>query len=161
MQLNFSQLQELLTALSDSDIAELDLKGADFELHVKRGSTVDPIVVTAAPAPVAVAPVAAPTPVVTAPPAAPAPVAGPPGGEKLLEITAPMVGTFYRAPAPEEPPFVNVGDRIQVGQTVCILEAMKLMNELESEVTGEVVEILVQNGEPVEFNQPLFRLRPL
>lgn len=72
-----------------------------------------------------------------------------------------MVGTFYRAPAPEEPPFVNVGDRIQVGQTVCILEAMKLMNELESEVTGEVVEILVQNGEPVEFNQPLFRLRPL
>lgn len=155
MQLNFSQLQELLTALSDSDIAEFNLKGTDFELQVKRGSTGEPVVITAPP-------VAAPVPVVTAPSAAPtAPVAGPPGGEKLLEITAPMVGTFYRAPAPEEPPFVNVGDRIQVGQTVCILEAMKLMNELESEVAGEVVEVLIQNGEPVEFNQPLFRLRPL
>ncbi|ABB58594.1 acetyl-CoA carboxylase biotin carboxyl carrier protein [Synechococcus elongatus] len=158
MQLNFSQLQELLTVLSDSDIAEFDLKGTDFELHVKRGSTGDPIVIAAPTTPVAVAPVPAPLP---APTPAAAPPAGPLGGEKFLEITAPMVGTFYRAPAPEEPPFVNVGDRIQVGQTVCILEAMKLMNELESEVTGEVVEILVQNGEPVEFNQPLFRLRPL
>ncbi|MYA90248.1 MAG: acetyl-CoA carboxylase biotin carboxyl carrier protein, partial [Synechococcus sp. SB0663_bin_10] len=74
---------------------------------------------------------------------------------------APMVGTFYRAPAPEEPPFVDVGDRVQVGQTLCILEAMKLMNEIEADVAGEVVEVLVENGTPVEFDQPLLRLKPL
>lgn len=72
-----------------------------------------------------------------------------------------MVGTFYRAPAPEEPPFVEVGDKVQVGQTLCILEAMKLMNEIEAEVSGEVVEVLVENGTPVEFDQPLIRLKPL
>lgn len=71
-----------------------------------------------------------------------------------------MVGTFYRAPAPDEPPFVDVGDRISNQQTVCIIEAMKLMNEVESEVTGEVIEILVENGEPVEYNQPLMRVLP-
>jgi acetyl-CoA carboxylase biotin carboxyl carrier protein len=78
----------------------------------------------------------------------------------LVEITSPMVGTFYRAPAPDEPAFVDVGDRIQTGQTVCIIEAMKLMNELEAEVSGEVVEILVDNAQPVEFGQTLMRLRP-
>jgi len=71
-----------------------------------------------------------------------------------------MVGTFYRAPAPEEPPFVSVGDRVKTGQTVCIIEAMKLMNELEAEISGEIVEILVENGKPVEFNQPLMRIIP-
>jgi acetyl-CoA carboxylase biotin carboxyl carrier protein len=71
-----------------------------------------------------------------------------------------MVGTFYRAPGPDEPPFVEVGDRIRSGQSVCIIEAMKLMNEIESEVSGQVMEILVQNGEPVEFNQPLMRINP-
>ncbi len=72
-----------------------------------------------------------------------------------------MVGTFYRAPSPEEPPFVKVGDRIQVGQTLCILEAMKLMNEIEAEISGEVAEVLVENGAPVEFDQPLIRIKPL
>jgi acetyl-CoA carboxylase biotin carboxyl carrier protein len=89
-----------------------------------------------------------------APPAAPA-VRG-----DLVEITAPMVATFYRAPAPGEPSFVELGTRISVGQTVCILEAMKLMNELEAEVSGEVVEILVENGTPVEFGQVLMRVKP-
>ena len=76
-------------------------------------------------------------------------------------ITSPMVGTFYRAPGPEEPPFVEIGSRITTGQAVCILEAMKLMNELESEVSGEVIEILVENGTPVEFGQVLMRLKPV
>lgn len=71
-----------------------------------------------------------------------------------------MVGTFYRAPAPDEPAYVNVGDRIQIGQTVCIIEAMKLMNELEAEVSGEIIEILVQNAEPVEYGQVLMRVKP-
>ena len=84
------------------------------------------------------------------------------GSKKIpeKEITAPMVGTFYTAPAPGEAVFVEVGSRVTVGQTVCILEAMKLMNELESEVNGEVVEILVENGTPVEFGQVLMRLKP-
>ena len=90
----------------------------------------------------------------TPPPAVPA------SRSDLVDITAPMVGTFYRAPAPGEAPFVEVGTRIGVGQTVCILEAMKLMNELEAEAAGEVVEILVDNGTPVEFGQVLMRVKP-
>ena len=105
-----------------------------------------------------------PAPVAAAAPAATTPASPPPAAtatrSDLLEITAPMVGTFYRAPAPGEAPFIEVGHRIDVGQTVCILEAMKLMNELEAEVSGEVVEILVDNGTPVEFGQVLMRVRP-
>jgi acetyl-CoA carboxylase biotin carboxyl carrier protein len=92
-------------------------------------------------------------------PSAPPPVAAATRSD-LVEITAPMVATFYRAPAPGEPAFVEPGARINVGQTVCILEAMKLMNELEAEVSGEVVEILVENGTPVEFGQVLMRVKP-
>ncbi|MFM9048249.1 MAG: acetyl-CoA carboxylase biotin carboxyl carrier protein, partial [Cyanobium sp.] len=90
----------------------------------------------------------------------PAPPAAAASRSDLQAITAPMVGTFYRSPAPGEDAFVELGTRIKAGQTVCILEAMKLMNELESEVAGEVVEILVENGTPVEFGQVLMRIRP-
>ena len=83
----------------------------------------------------------------------------PPGSSDLLEITSPMVGTFYRASAPGEDPFVEIGSSISVGQTICILEAMKLMNEIESEFSGEVVEVLVENGTPVEFGQVLMRVK--
>ncbi|MEJ2311573.1 MAG: acetyl-CoA carboxylase biotin carboxyl carrier protein [Gemmatimonadales bacterium] len=86
------------------------------------------------------------------------PTAGTEAGEELLEIHSPMVGTFYRAPAPDAPPYVEIGDRVKAGQTLCILEAMKLMNELESEVTGVVREISVQNADPVEYGQVLFRV---
>ena len=110
-------------------------------------------------APVMPAPVAAAAAPAAATPASPPPAATATRSD-LLEITAPMVGTFYRAPAPGEAPFIEVGNRIDVGQTVCILEAMKLMNELEAEVSGDVVEILVDNGTPVEFGQVLMRVRP-
>jgi acetyl-CoA carboxylase biotin carboxyl carrier protein len=80
--------------------------------------------------------------------------------QKLIDVISPMVGTFYRSPAPGEPPFVEVGERIRSGQPVCIIEAMKLMNEIEAEVSGQVMEILVQNGEPVEYGQPLLRINP-
>ena len=110
-------------------------------------------------APVMPASVAAAAAPAIAEPASPPPAATATRSD-LLEITAPMVGTFYRAPAPGEAPFIEVGNRIDVGQTVCILEAMKLMNELEAEVSGEVVEILVDNGTPVEFGQVLMRVRP-
>jgi len=139
MQLDHDQLQKLLALLGESDIQEFKLEGDDFRLEVRRNL-----------------PHAAPVAVMQAP----LPWAAAASRSDLLEITAPMVATFYRAPAPGEPAFVDLGTRINVGQTVCILEAMKLMNELESEVGGEVVEILVENGTPVEFGQVLMRVRP-
>ena len=159
MQLDHDQLHRLLEVLSDSDIQEFRLEGDDFRVDVRRN--LPAVAVAAAPvAAVAAAPaapmqvsheVSAPS---TPPPAVPA------SRSDLVDVTAPMVGTFYRAPAPGEAPFVEVGTRIGVGQTVCILEAMKLMNELESEAAGEVVEILVDNGTPVEFGQVLMRVKP-
>jgi acetyl-CoA carboxylase biotin carboxyl carrier protein len=157
MQLDHNQLRELIALLGESDIQELKLEGDDFRLELRRNLPgVQPQVVMQAAAPVA-AP-AAPAPVAAAPSAAPP--AAPAVRGDLIEITAPMVATFYRSPAPGESAFVELGARINVGQTVCILEAMKLMNELESEVSGEVVEILVENGTPVEFGQVLMRVKP-
>ncbi len=155
MQLDHDQLQKLLALLGDSDIQELKLEGDDFRLEVRRNL---PVAAAVAVPVVAPAP-AAPATAVPAAPSAPPPAAAASRGD-LLEITAPMVGTFYRAPAPGEPAFVELGSRITSGQVVCILEAMKLMNELEAEVSGEVVEILVENGTPVEFGQVLMRVKP-
>ncbi|NEQ43899.1 MAG: acetyl-CoA carboxylase biotin carboxyl carrier protein [Leptolyngbya sp. SIOISBB] len=164
MELNFNELRELVTTLGQTDISELTLKGADFELTLRKQGAI----ASAAASVIAVAPpeqsVTAPAvpvvqPVSSTPPA-PAPTPPPSVDSNLLEITSPMVGTFYRSPAPEEPSFVDIGDRIQTGQTVCIIEAMKLMNELEAEVSGEVVEILVDNAQPVEFGQTLMRVKP-
>lgn len=158
MELDFNEIRELLAILNQTDIAEITVKSSNFEITVKKavqGGTAT--IAPAAPTGLALPP--APLPVVTAPaPAVPSPP--PPINERLVEVTSPMVGTFYRAPAPDESPFVNTGDRITTGQTVCIIEAMKLMNEIESEVSGEVVEILVQNGQPVEYGQPLMRVKP-
>ncbi|MCT0228789.1 acetyl-CoA carboxylase biotin carboxyl carrier protein [Synechococcus sp. CS-1331] len=160
MQLSHDQLQKLLTLLGDSDIQELKLEGDDFRLEVRRNLP------AAAPAPMFQA-AAAPPQAIPMPAAAPLPVTPsvpPPAAvssrSDLHEVTAPMVATFYRSSAPGEGAFVEVGSRIKVGQVVCILEAMKLMNELEAEVAGEVVEILVENGTPVEFGQVLMRVRP-
>ena len=150
MQLDHEQLHRLLDALGESDIQEFRLEGDDFRLEIRRNLPIQSVVASA---PVAAVPVVATEPA-SAPPAATA------TRGDLLEVTAPMVGTYYRAPSPDDAPFVEVGSRINVGQTVCILEAMKLMNELESEVSGEVVEILVDNGMPVEFGQVLMRVKP-
>ena len=159
MQLDHDQLHKLLALLGESDIQELKLEGDDFRLEVRRNLPgAAPVAMIQAPAAVAMPPVAA-VPAASAAPSAPPPAA-PAARSDLLEITAPMVATFYRSPAPGEAPFVEVGSRISTGQTVCILEAMKLMNELEAEVSGEVVEILVENGTPVEFGQVLMRVKP-
>ena len=158
MQLDHDQLRQLITLLGESDIQELKLEGDDFRLELRRNlpASQPQVVMQAPPAPALVAaPVAAPSASPSAAPPAAAAVRG-----DLLEITAPMVGTFYRASAPGEPAFVELGSRISVGQPICIIEAMKLMNELEAEVSGEVVEILVENGTPVEFGQVLMRVRP-
>ncbi len=148
MSINFQELRELIAAIANTDVVELNLKNADFELAVKK----NPGVVTTV-----VATNNAPQPVVSAIDvvAAPATV-----DKKWVEVKSPMVGTFYRAPAPDEPSFASVGDRIAVGQTVCIIEAMKLMNELEAETSGQVMEILVENGQPVEFGQILMYVNP-
>ena len=153
MQLDHNQLRDLIALLGESDIQELKLEGDDFRLELRRNlpSTQPQVLMQTAPA-------AIPAPVAAAPSAA-TPAAPAVRGD-LVEITAPMVATFYRAPSTGDPPFVELGTRINTGQTVCILEAMKLMNELECEVSGEVVEILVENGTPVEFGQVLMRVKP-
>ena len=158
MQLDHDQLRQLITLLGESDIQELKLEGDDVRLELRRNlpASQPQVVMQAPPAPV---PVAAAVAVPSASPSAAPPAAAAVRGD-LLEITAPMVGTFYRASAPGEPAFVDLGSRISIGQPICILEAMKLMNELEAEVSGEVVEILVENGTPVEFGQVLMRVRP-
>ena len=162
MNLDHEELHRLLATLAESDINEFRLEGEDFCLEVKRnlGASTDSI---AFPKAIKTEEIDPPLPQrkneTTSAPSTPPPSV--PGSRSdLVEVTAPMVGTFYRAPGPEEPPFVEIGSRISVGQAVCILEAMKLMNELESEASGEVIEILVENGTPVEFGQVLMRLKP-
>jgi len=159
MQLNHDQLHKLLDLIGESDIQELKLEGDDFRLEVRRNLPgAVPVAVVQAPAAGAM-PAAFAQPSIPAAPSAPPPAAAARRSD-LVDITAPMVATFYRSSAPGEAPFVDVGGRINVGQPICILEAMKLMNELEAEVGGEVVEILVENGTPVEFGQVLMRVKP-
>lgn len=141
-------------AIAQTDISELTLKSENFELMVRKQG--NPTV----PGQVSVSPVneTPPPPATPSPSDVPTPVAK--DNKKWQEVTSPMVGTFYRAPAPGEAPFVEVNDRIRVGQTVCIIEAMKLMNEIETEVAGQVMEIVVDNGEPVEYGQTLMWVDP-
>ena len=164
MKLDHEDLNRLIEKISSSDIQEFSLEGEDFKLEIKRNlfeqnQDVNNVVSN--------------TPfdkqtltnqrsindnvsLVSEPEA---PQVAPPGRSDLTEITSPMVGTFYRAAAPGEEPFVEVGNNVKVGQTICILEAMKLMNEIESEFNAEIVEILVENGTPVEFGQVLMRVK--
>lgn len=163
MNLDHEELHRLLATLAESDIQEFRLEGEDFCLEVKRNleTSSDSI---ASKKKITSDDIDSPPPQskLDALPVPSTPPPSVPGSRSdLVEVTAPMVGTFYRAPGPEEPPFVEIGSRINVGQAVCILEAMKLMNELESEVSGEVIEILVENGTPVEFGQVLMRLKPV
>lgn len=174
MELDLNALRELLAVLNETEITELTLKSAEFELTVRKGSSLSDRAPDRLSPPQALAfdqesravPPAPPVRPTTAPAgalgssAAPPPASPPQAESKWVAIKSPMVGTFYRAPAPNEPPFVEVGDRIRVGQTICIIEAMKLMNEIEAEVSGQVMEIVVSNGNPVEFDQILMRINP-
>ncbi|MEM9274472.1 MAG: acetyl-CoA carboxylase biotin carboxyl carrier protein [Cyanobacteria bacterium P01_F01_bin.143] len=163
MSVDFQELRELLSAIAQTDITEFTLKSDDFELTLRKDSVVQPgnanVILQDALPPATVA-TQTKTNVESAPVTTESTSSPPIDQKKLLDITSPMVGTFYRAPTPDDPPFVDVGEHISNGQTVCILEAMKLMNELESEVSGQIVEILAQNGEPVEFGQVLMRVDP-
>ena len=163
IQLDHDELHRLLAALADSDIQEFRLEGDDFRLEVRRNLPTSTNFVTSSPVNSVSETQAQQTPAIKVEASTPSnpPPAVPAARADLVEVTAPMVGTFYRSPAPGDPSFVEVGSRIGVGQTVCILEAMKLMNELESEVSGEVIEILIENGTPVEFGEVLMRVKPL
>ena len=162
MNLDHEELHRLLATLAESDIQEFRLEGEDFCLEVKRNLGTSSDLITSQKKITSAEIDPPPQRKIEASPVPSTPPPSVPGSRSdLVEVTAPMVGTFYRAPGPEEPPFVEIGSRISVGQAVCILEAMKLMNELESEVSGEVIEILVENGTPVEFGQVLMRLKPV
>ena len=173
--LDLNELRQLLLTLDRTEIEELTLKTEEFELTVRKGTGSKSAAPARVPEESSLAaelhfdPARTPTGIDSASRRADTaainstavPLAGAPSLEqKFVEIPSPMVGTFYRAPAPSEPAFVEVGDRVRSGQTVCIIEAMKLMNEIEAEVSGQVMEILVQNGEPVEYGQPLMRINP-
>jgi acetyl-CoA carboxylase biotin carboxyl carrier protein len=168
--MDFNQIQELIRLITKQKITEFVLKDGEFKLEIRQGGTSTE---GAAPAPQQVmmpaAPqiVAMPAPVAPAPVAAPAPVQAPapaPAADGVpanaITIKSPMVGTFYRSSGPDKGPFVKVGDTIDTGTTVCIIEAMKLFNEIESDVKGKIVKVLVEDATPVEYDQPLFMVEP-
>ena len=154
--MNQKEIRELIEFLIEKDVAEFELESGDVKLRVRWGQSVAGQV-SVAPAPRY--PAANPDPAAAGhAPAAPA--AASPEEQGLHVVKSPIVGTFYEAPSPGAPPFVKPGDRVRQGQAVCIVEAMKLMNEIESDVAGELVKVLVSNGQPVEYGQPLFSIRP-
>ncbi|HEX6202028.1 MAG TPA: acetyl-CoA carboxylase biotin carboxyl carrier protein [Thermoanaerobaculia bacterium] len=163
--LTFEQIKELVELVSARQLASLEVERSGFRLRID-GRAAQPAVAaaSAAPAP-GPAPAAAGAPATAPPPAAAAAEgAGEEGDEALPPgshlVRSPIVGTFYRAPAPDADPYVDVGSRVKKGQVLCIVEAMKLMNEIESDVDGTVIRILPQNAQPIEFDEPLFAVRP-
>lgn len=155
--MDIKEIQALIKFVSTAGVDEVEINQKDFKLLIKKNPAQ---ITTAQYTPVAVqaAPVAA-APVAAAIPAAPA-AAAEPKTDNLITIKSPMVGTFYRTPNPESPSFVNVGDDVKPGKVVCIIEAMKLFNEIESEISGKIVKVLVENATPVEYDQPLFLVEP-
>jgi acetyl-CoA carboxylase biotin carboxyl carrier protein len=153
--MNLSQIQELIKFVSKSGVSEVAIEQKDFKITIKaqeaKGKVQEVIqVAMPAAAPVAAAPAATP---------AAAPAATEPKGN-TIEVRSPMIGTFYRSPAPDKPAFVEVGKTIKAGDTVCVIEAMKLFNEIEAEVSGTIVKVLVNDSTPVEYDQPLFLVEP-
>jgi acetyl-CoA carboxylase biotin carboxyl carrier protein len=163
--MDIKQIQELIKIVSKSNIGELSIEKDDFKITIKQKEEAvqhfsTPIVHQPIPAPQAI-PQPVPQSIVTSAAAAKTPEIGTPKAENFLTITSPMIGTFYRQAGPGKPIFANVGDEVEEGQVVCIIEAMKLFNEIESEVAGRIVKVLVEDASPVEFDQPLFLVEPI
>lgn len=154
--MDLKHLREMLELVAECDVSEVEIEEEDLRLVIRKHAPVQAPQVTYATAP---APAVAPVPAASTPAAESAPAAEP-AGPSGTEIRAPIVGTFYAAPNPDSDAFVKVGQKVSTGDTLCIIEAMKLMNEIESEVTGTVTAILVDNATPVEFDQPLFVIDP-
>lgn len=148
--MEFKQIQELLKTVNKSNISEVTIKDREFEITIKQQGVATEAQYIAAP--IYQAP---PAPVVAAAPAAPV------ENSNTITIKSPMIGTFYRSSGPDKAPFVGIGDEIKVGQVLCIVEAMKLFNEIESEVSGRIVKVLVDDASPVEYDQPLFLVEPM
>jgi acetyl-CoA carboxylase biotin carboxyl carrier protein len=163
--MNQKELKELIEFLIEKDIAEFELERGDVKVRIKRGS--EPVAAPdvrffaahAAPPPASEAGMA-PVPGTVGPPPVAAPEKAPAPEEGLHIVRSPIVGTFYESPSPGSPPFVKPGDIVEAGQILCIVEAMKLMNEIESDVAGEIVKMLVANNAPIEYGQELFAIRP-
>ncbi|MBS1582198.1 MAG: acetyl-CoA carboxylase biotin carboxyl carrier protein [Bacteroidetes bacterium] len=158
--MNLSQIQDLIKFVAKSGVSEVEIEQKDFKITIKTpAGTKKEVQVIAAPAPAYLPP---PAPMAPQPAAAPVPAApaAPAAEAKYITVKAPMIGTFYRAAGPGKPVFVNVGDEIKPGKTICIIEAMKLFNEIESEVSGKIVKVLVDDAKPVEYDQPLFLVDP-
>jgi acetyl-CoA carboxylase biotin carboxyl carrier protein len=160
--MDFKQIQELIKLINKSNIGEVTVEEKGFRITIKQKEEPVQQIITAAPVqsqPVAqaIAPISSGSQSAAGKPktAEPAPVA-----DNYLTIKSPMIGTFYRSASPEKPPFANVGDEIESGTVVCIIEAMKLFNEIESEVKGKIVKVLVEDASPVEYDQPLFLVEP-
>jgi acetyl-CoA carboxylase biotin carboxyl carrier protein len=142
------RIRRLVELMNEHELAEVDLRQADQRIRIRKGG--EPIITTSAPRPAESVPPAAGT----------SPSNAPAADEALLLVKSPMIGTFYSAPSPDAPPYVKVGDHVGPTSTVCTIEAMKVFNEIPAEVSGQVVAVLVENGEPVEFGQPLFKIDP-
>jgi len=162
--MNLNEIQDLIKFVSKSGVSEVEIEQKDFKIVIKAENktkkeehTVYVQAPVAPAAPVVAAPVAAPAvaPVAEAPKAAPAS-----DDAKYVTIKSPMIGTFYRSSSPDKPAFANVGDSVAKGQVVCIIEAMKLFNDIESEISGKIVKVLVDDASPVEYDQPLFLVDP-
>jgi len=158
------ELQELIDFIAKSGLNKVNIETEEFKISVQREPSYKPVIsTTSAPAPAQAAPVAAPAP--TAAPApvasAAAPAASATPSNNHVPIKSPMIGTFYRAASPDSPALVNVGDLVEQGQVICIIEAMKLFNEIEAETSGRVVKVMVENATPVEYDQPLFLIEPM
>ncbi len=154
------EIQELLDFIANSGLDEVNVETEAFKISVKKNTgvvrLVEPTVIPSMP--IAAAPTFAAPPVAAPAPAVEAKSSG--DSSNLVTVKSPMIGTFYRSSNPETPPFVNVGDSIKKGKTICIIEAMKLFNEIESEISGKIVKVLVENASPVEYDQPLFLVQP-
>ena len=164
--MNLSEVQDLIKFVSKSGVTEVEIEKKDFKITIKsegkKSKTADQPIIVQAAAPVAPAPQAAPAPAPVAAAPAPAAPAAPAANEedKYITVKSPMIGTFYRSPSPDKPVFVEVGSQIKPGDAVCIIEAMKLFNEIEAEVSGKIVKVLVDDATPVEYDQPLFLVDP-
>jgi acetyl-CoA carboxylase biotin carboxyl carrier protein len=162
--MNLNEIQDLIKLVSKSGLTEVEIEKKDFKLTIKaeKARGVDqPIIVQSAPvaAPVISTPVVASAPA-SAPQVMETPSPSAQEDSKLITVKSPMIGTFYRSSGPDKDPFVSVGSTIQKGDKVCIIEAMKLFNEIESEISGKIVKVLVDDASPVEYDQPLFLVEP-
>src|SRR5277367_4807912 len=162
--MNLKELKELIEFLEEKNIAEFELERGDVKVRIRRAGEHSFAHAPGEPRFYAVAPAHAPAPEIGTGPAAalsaPAAPVQPVAEEGLQTVKSPIVGTFYEAPSPGAPPFVKAGDQVEVGQVLCIVEAMKLLNEIESDVAGEIVKKLASNGQPIEYGQDLFVIRP-